>query len=63
MMPPMLARMPSEPSAQASMPAAIPPPALMPMFQPIKATNNTLGPGADCANAIEDEKAASVSQR
>ena len=62
MMPAMVMPMPRKPIGQALMPADSPPPALRPMFHPIKATNSTLGPGADCAKAIEDEKEASESQ-
>ena len=58
MMPVMVTTIPKKPSSQADIPDAVPPPALMPMFQPIKATNRTLGPGADCAKAMEEEKEA-----
>ena len=62
MMPVMVTMMPKQPSSQAVIPDAMPPPALMPMFHPINATKSTLGPGADCAKAMDDEKEKSVSQ-
>ena len=62
MMPVMVTRMPKKPRSQAPIPASMPPPALMPMFQPMSATNKTLGPGADWAKAMEEENEKSVSQ-
>ncbi len=43
-------------------PPASPPPAFRPTFQPISATNSTLGPGAACASATHEVNCGSVSQ-
>ena len=61
-MPAMVMNTPHNAKLMAGQPAAKPPPALSPTFHPIKATNNTLGPGAPCAKAMEDVNCVSVSQ-
>jgi hypothetical protein len=62
MMPTMVTIRPKRPSSQAVGPAPMPPPALSPTFQPISATNSTLGPGAAWAMATDELNCASVSQ-
>ncbi|MCY1554130.1 hypothetical protein D9M68_906800 [compost metagenome] len=62
MMATMVTTTPRNASAQAFPPAAGPPPALRPTFQPSRATKSTLGPGAACESAIDEVNCASLSQ-
>ena len=61
-MPAMVMNTPHNAKLTAGQPAAKPPPALSPTFQPIKATNKTLGPGAPCAMAMDEVNCVSVNQ-